>query len=572
MKKIITLLITILVFMVTNAQDVKFEWAKQMGGTDYGLGYSIITDATGNIYTTGLFSGTTDFDPSENSFNLTSVGNSDIFISKMDSSGNLLWAKQIGGLDYEYAIFIDRDKNENLYITGNFRGNVDFNPGLGVNNLTAIGASDSFVVKLDNSGNFLWAKQFGGTGNYITGHSLDLDSQGNVYITGDFTGTVDFDPSTGIHNLTSAGSNDIYIAKLNSIGNLVWAKRIGSYSGDEGVDIKVDTSGDYLYVTGAFRGTVDFNPDSAIFNLASSGSRDIYILKLASSGSFVWAKKIGDTGADRGHEIALDNSNNHIYITGEFSGNPDFDPGTGSFNLSSAGGQDCFVEKLDMSGNFVWARAMGGPAGEEPGNSIKLDSSGNVIVTGWFWGTSDFDPSIGNYYLTSQGSSDVFIVKLNPEGTFVWAKHFGGADEEVYVSSWSSALDTSDNIFTTGGFEGGEVDFDPGANTYNLSPLGNGDIFIHKMSADNLGINENNPGNNFKIYPNPTSGPLVLELKGNVAHYSISLINQLGQIIPTDIIRKSNRFELNFNGKSGLYFLKITNTKGLTKYLKVLKK
>lgn len=570
MKKTIIILVSLSFIITTNAQDVIFDWAEQIGGTGYNTGYSITTDDIGNIYATGFFSGIADFDPGPETHNLTSYGGSDIFISKNDAFGNFVWAKQLGGTDYEGGICVVLDNSGNIYITGNFSGTVDFDPGTNTYNLSAIGTSDCFVTKLDPSGNFVWAKQFGGTGSYVTGSSLAIDSSGYVYSIGEYSNTVDFDPGIGVQNLISFGGNDIFISKLDSSGNFIWAKGIGGSATDRGVDLKVDDSGSDIYCTGEFRGTVDFNPGNGIYNLTSSGSRDIFILNLSSSGEFDWANKIGDSGADRGHDIAIDNTNNFIYLTGEYSGSPDFDPGTGSYVLTSAGGQDCFVTKFDDLGNFVWARSMGGTAEEEPGNSIQLDSNGDIIVTGWFWGTSDFDPGVNTFYLNSQGQSDVFIAKLNSDGEFSWAKNLGGVGE-VYVSSWSSTLDSSDNIYTTGIFEGGTVDFDSGAGTFNLTPFGAGDIFLQKLSNENLGIDENNFGKNFKIYPNPTSGQITIDFGKTYSNLAVIIYNQLAQIVQKRTFMNSDRLDINIAGSNGIYYVEIKEYNGSSFNFKILK-
>ena len=559
MKNTITLLLSILVVMATNAQEVVFDWAKQIGGSEYNLSYSITTDATGNIYSTGSFSGTADFDPGIGTYDLTSFGGSDIFIAKMDSNGNLVWAKQLGGSDYEGGLHIVLDNSENIYLTGSFRGTIDFDPGINSYNLTSSGTSDGFVSKLDASGNFVWAKQFGGTGSNVIGSSLAVDSSGNVYSTGDFSGTVDFDPGIGVQNLTSFGSNDIFISKLDSFGNFVWAKRIGGIDTDRGTDIKVADSGSNIYYTGEFRGTVDFDPNGGVFNLTSSGSRDIYISELDTSGNLVWAKKIGSSGADRGHSAAIDNANNYLYITGEYSGTTDFNPSNGVYNLTAVGGQDCFITKFDMSGNFVWARSMGGPAPEEPGNSIQLDSNGDVIVSGWFWGTSDFDPGINTFNLTAFGQSDVFIAKLDSEGDFLWAKNLGGAGE-VYVSSWSSALDSSDNIYTTGNFEGGTVDFDQGTSTFDLTPYGESDIFIHKMRSEPLDIEDELLAQATTFYPNPVSN--ILTIDSEIPLTKVEIYSILGKKV-MEINSDFKSIPTN-NLSNGIYFFRIHSENGLT--------
>ena len=563
MKKSLIPLVTILVVMTANAQDVVLDWAKQIGGTDADLSYAITVDATGNIYTTGYFAGTVDFDPGVGVFNLTAIGNGDIFISKLDTSGNFIWAKQLGGSNFEFGLSITLDKVGNIYTTGYFSGTVDFDPGASSYNLTSLGGGEAFISKLDTSGNFVWAKQFSGVGDSL-GTSLSLDNLGNVYATGYFDQTVDFDPNEGIFDITSLGSLDIYILKLDSSGNFAWAKKIGGADMDEGVDIKADNSGSNIYITGAFRGTVDFDPNGGVFNLVSSGGRDIYISKLDASGNFVWAKKIGGSDADRGHSIALDNSNNYVYVAGEYSGTTDFDPGTGTLNLTSAGGQDSFVTKLDVLGNFVWARGMGGAHPEEPANCIQLDSAGDVIVTGWFSVTSDFNPGIEIYNLSSAGMNDAYIAKLDTAGNFVWAKRLGGTS---YDDAWSLAIDSSDNIYTTGSFSE-TADFDSGTGTFNLTSAGgDSDAFIHKMRPENLGVSDIKFGEHYKIYPNPTSG--ILYINGEVNNLrQIEIFSITGQKV-LDV--KNNFSEINIEAlESTIYFMKLS-TEEVTATFKIIK-
>jgi gliding motility-associated-like protein len=462
---------------LTNAfaQEVPvFEWAKAMGGTNFGESRSIAIDASGNVLTTGYFEGTVDFDPGAGAFNLTS-GSGDIFISKLDASGNFVWAKQLGGTGFDVSYSIATDASGNVLTTGYFEGTGDFDPGAGTFNLNSAGFVDIFISKLDASGNFVWAKQLGGgTGNDIS-YSIATDASGNVLTTGYFTGTGDFDPGAGTFNLTSPGNRDIFISKLDASGNFVWAKRLGGTGNDDGYSIAIDASGNVL-TTGEFFGTSDFDPGTGTFNLTSAGSWDIFISKLDASGNFVWAKKLGGTSTDFGNSIAIDASGN-VFTTGNFQVSGDFDPGAGTFNLTSAGSYDIFISKLDASGNFGWAKQLGGTS-TDFGNSIAIDASGNVFTTGDFIGTGDFDPGPATFSLTSAGDADGFISKLDASGNFVWAIQSGGTGTD---RGYSIAIDALGNVLTTGYFEE-TVDFDPGACSYNLVSAGSNDSFIQKLS------------------------------------------------------------------------------------------
>jgi len=459
-----------------------FVWARAMGGTGTDEGFAIAVDSAGNVYTTGTFWDTADFDPGTGTYNLTGTGGYTIFVSKLDSSGDFIWAKSMGGpmtdWNYDFGQGIAVDSAGNVYTAGHFSGTADFDPGPGTYNLTSADhLDDIFASKLDSSGNFVWAKSMGGTG-WDVGADIALDSSGNVYTTGYFTGTVDFDPGTGTYNLTSAGGVDIFVSKLDSDGNFVWAGAMGGTDSYDqgpsviGQSIALDSAGN-VYTAGHFSGTVDFDPGAGTYNLTSLGEEDIFVSKLDSDGNFVWAKRMGGTQGDGGGGIALDSAGN-VHTTGSFRGTVDFDPGPGTYSLSGGG---CFVLKLDSGGNFVWARAMG-----VQGNGIAVDSAGNVYTTGGFQGTVDFDPGPGTYYLTSDGRHDtaIFVSKLDSSGDFVWAGAMGGTGPDWGLGI---AVDSAGYVHTTGRFFRRTTDFDPGPGTYNLSSAGDRDIFVSKLDG-----------------------------------------------------------------------------------------
>lgn len=450
-----------------------FGWARQSGGTLNDQGISVSVDAFGNVYTVGNFNGTADFDPGNETFSLTSMGYTDIFISKLDALGNFLWAKQIGGTDYDIVHCIDVDVSGNIFATGYFKGTADFDPGTGSYNLTThTSYSDVFILKLNANGNLIWAKQLGGTTEYEDGRAITVDASGNVYSIGEFKGTGDFDPGPSTYNLTSFSynQNDIFISKLDPSGNFLWAKQLGGINSDFGYSISIDASGN-VYTTGGFYGTADFDPGPGTFNLTSIGYADIFISKLDPSGNFLWAKHVMGTQDNFGYSICVDASGN-IYIAGNFNETTDFDPGTGTHYLTAGYYPDGFILKLDASGNFLWAKQLGGTYKENIA-SMTIDVSGNVYTTGYFFGS-------GIPGLASVGDSDVFICKLNTDGSFLWAKQIGGISSDA---GYDISVDALGNVYTTGQFAR-TADFDPGTGIYNLTSDGGSDIFIHKMNQD----------------------------------------------------------------------------------------
>jgi len=450
-----------------------FEWAVSLGGSNTEDGRSIVTDDLGNVYSTGFFVGIGDFDPGVGTFNLTSNGSHDIYVSKLDPSGNLLWAKNMGGSNSDRGYGIAIDGSGNIYTTGSFSGTADFDPGIGISNLTSAGNTDVFVSKLDGSGNFVWAKRLGGSDTYA-GYSISIEASGNILTTGLFSGTGDFDPSAGTYNLTSNGSRDVFVSKLDDLGDFVWAKNLGGSGADDGFSVTTDLSGN-VYTTGAFSGTADFDPGAGTSNLMASGT-DAFISKLDANGDLVWARNLGGSNAESGFSIVVDGSGN-VYSSGIYNGLADFDPGIGTYNLTSNGSADLYISKLDVSGNFVWAKSIGG-LGNEQGRSIFLDQAGNVYTTGFYSGTVDFDPGAGTSFLTTAGNYDVFVSKLDDLGNFIWAQSFGGPNFDV---AYGLTVDYLGNVYSTGHFFG-TADFNPDGGSFELTAAGSDDAFIHKLS------------------------------------------------------------------------------------------
>jgi len=479
MNQILTCL---LIVINSNAFAQNFQWAKAIGASGYDAGYSIAAGASGNVYTTGYFAGTVDFDPGPGTYLLPSdsMGNTGIFVVKLDATGNFIWAKAMGGSGPDGSYSLALDAAENVYITGFFSGTGDFDPGPNTHYLTSVGSSDIFVCKLDSSGAFAWAVQMGGTLDGDVGNNITTDDSGNVLVTGFFTNSGDFDPGVGIYNLTSAGYEDIFVCKLDPSGNLSWAKRFGGTEYDYGISIAADADGN-VYSTGSFEEVVDFDPGTGTYNLTAPQFVDnTYISKLSPSGDFVWAKQLAGSGSGGQDIIILDRG--ILYTTGWYWGTTDFDPGNGTVSLTSTGPiGDLYVLKLDTAGNFDWVQPFGG-TGIQDSYSIAADASANLFIGGFFHDSMDCDPGPGTFMLNSfsSGHYDIFIMALNSSGNFLSALQMGGIDDDL---ANGLALDTGGNVYATGNFKG-TCDFDPGAGNYFLTSGIDEDIFIVKL--DNM--------------------------------------------------------------------------------------
>ncbi|MBP7810297.1 MAG: SBBP repeat-containing protein [Bacteroidia bacterium] len=415
-----------------------FIWAKKMGGTQDDMVFEMAIDATGNVYTTGSFNVSADFDPGVGSFSLTSSGSRDVFISKLDAAGNFVWAKQIGAIADDLGYNIAVDGSGNVYTCGYFIGAVDFDPGAASFSLTAIGSNDIFISKLDAAGNFVWAKNMGSTvGDVAT--CLTLDASGNIYTSGYFQGTADFDPGVGTYTLVATAMQDVFVSKLDAAGNFVWARKMGGGGADVANDIAVDASGNVL-TSGYFQNAVDFDPGAGTFTIAVAGADDAFISKLDASGNFVWAKSLGGSGYEGCYGITT-NVTGDIYTTGYFQGSADFDPSAGSFSLTAVtgpGSNDIFVSKLDASGNFVWAKGLGGGS-NDISYDIECDATGDIYIPGGFATTADFDPNAGVFNLITSGLVDGYVVKLGALGTSINETN-GNITAVVYPNPTNSTL------------------------------------------------------------------------------------------------------------------------------------
>lgn len=594
-------------FTSVGAQDVfvikvdvagNFVWARQIGGAGNDQGYAITTDTGGNIYAAGYFSGTVDFDPGTGTSNMTAVNGADVFICKLDPSGNFIWAKQMGGPGFDQPVSVIVDTPGNIYTAGYFQSTADFDPGAGVSPLVSGGGFDAFISKLDASGNFVWAKRLGGNG-YDFCNGMAVDAAGNVYTTGIFQNTADFDPGTGTANLIGMGGYDAFICKLNASGDYVWAKQAGNINNDYGTGVGVDAAGN-VYATGHFETTVDFDPGAGTVNLTSNGAADIYVLKLDAAGNYVWVRQIGGPDADYGNALMMDAVGNPCFL-GYFNNTVDFDPGTGTSTLSSAGADDIYAAKLSGAGNYMWAKKLGGP-GNDYGFCLSTDRSGNVYTGGMFNGVADFDPGAGTSTLNSDNGGHAFFQKMicydtsstiltqtacdsfvlngityKTSGQHVQRRpNAAGCDSiirlnltltpvNVVISYTQPTLSTNGTYTTYQWFRNGTLISGATSSTYTATQNGAYTVAVTNASGckdtsdvynvtDASGIDDPRTGLTL-IYPNPSSGKVFVESPIAV---DIALCGIDGKII----LRAEKARELDIRSVApGVYFLRISDSR-----------
>ncbi len=304
---------------VLEPQGQIIGWARTWGESGNDRGRGVATDDSGNVYVTGYFEGTVDFDPEGGDPHISN-GGFDAFLSKFDSSGNFEWARTWGGSEREIGRGVAADGSGSVYVTGYFYYTADFDPG-GGDPHTSNGESDVFLSKFDTSGNFEWARTWGGS-DRNDGFGVAADGSGNIYVTGEFKGEADFDPYGGDPH-TSNGYMDVFLSKFDSSGNFEWARTWGGSGTEYGNGIAADDSGS-VYITGQFESSVDFDP-SGIDHHTSNGYYDSFLSKFNSSGNFEWAWTWGGSNPDHGYGVATDGSG-YVYTTGCFCLTVDFAP------------------------------------------------------------------------------------------------------------------------------------------------------------------------------------------------------------------------------------------------------
>ncbi|MEO8146831.1 MAG: T9SS type A sorting domain-containing protein [Bacteroidia bacterium] len=530
---LIILLSVFFVYENINAQAPGWLWANGAGGSDYDYGTGISSDASGNVLVTGYFHspsitfGTT---------NLTNAGDDDLFVVKYDASGNVIWAKSAGGADNDDGSGISTDASGNVLATGYFYSDsITF----GMTTLSNSGSSDIFIAKYDTTGNGLWAKSIGGNNqDYSSG--ISTDASGNVMVIGYFRSTsITF--GTTILTNTNVGSSDIFIAKYDASGNVLWAKSAGGANYDYSYGISTDVSGNVL-ITGGFES------DSMTFGtitLTNAGAKNIFVVKYDPLGNVLWAKSIEGSDIDDGVGISTD-VNGNVLVTGDFY-SPSITCGT--IALANEGNSDVFIAKYDTSGNVLWAKSAGG-TGYDYGAGISTDANGNVLVTGFF-----DSPSItfGTTTLTNGGNNgtpDIFILKFNAMGNTLWAKSVGGTSNDY---DYGISTDVNGNILLTGGFFSPSITF----GTTTLTNAGVRDFFVAKL--DNItGIADaSTPLSMTSVFPNPSTGQISITSSKIID--DVTITNPLGQVVYQAKLKDKKLF-LQIKD-DGIYFVTLTSDK-----------
>lgn len=468
--------------MTSSAQDVYWDCLKKAGGTERDEAYSIVTDTENNMIVTGFFTGTAEFDEGE----LNSNGGADIFIAKYDDNIDLLWLKSVGGPGEDKGHAVTTDEFNNIYVTGFFadtayfedtslisgsgidmfiskfdsdgdliwalnaasdsgscgNGIVNYNNELyvtgfffgtiniGDTTLTSFGDADIYIAKYDITGNFYWARQAGGV-NLDVGNDITVDNNGKVFVTGNYREYALFGDSI----IPANEICNIFAVCYDNQGNMLWLKYAGGNGSDRGYSICTDESGN-VYITGY----ICFLNDTAYFDtteIITNGGRDIFLVKYDNNGNMQWVTQTGSKEHDIARSVIADNENN-IFLTGCFNDTIYFD----DTNIVSAGYNDILVAAYDTDGNVkLIIRAGGGLS--DSGESITKDTNNKLRITGFFRETA----FAGNDSIVSSGNADIVMLCLI-DTNIISVKP--AAFTDVYIKVYPNPADRMFNLEISG--------------------------------------------------------------------------------------------------------------------------
>lgn len=532
MKTKQNLLLLIGMFISTSVFSQDYSWAKPIRGTHITETYDMYTSPSGNIYITGYFNDTSDFDPSSGQHVLITPGTNTVFVAKYDSLGALVWANALTGTGNSVGQGIVQNQNGDLIVTGYFDGTIDFDPSpTGVLNLTSAGGSDMFLACFSSLGNLKWCHSFGGNGMFgDEAYAVCTDNAGKIYFTGCFQGNVDFDPSPS-NTILSTTSNfydlDMVVGCFDSLGNFNWAIQATGPMGDVGRSIHVH--GNQLLVGGQHSGPADFDPGAGNTNAGSAGNDHAFLASYTLTGNYNWVHSFGGAfGGDAVNSIAT-NAAGEIYICGRFYSTADFDPGPGTFNLSVNNSTNYgFLAKYTNTGGLVWALPVFlNNAVLNECTDLTVTPHGDVWVTGYNQYNLIFNTFVANYSTNGFYQWDFTLNGGDNTGSAIGLD----ADTNVYVSGACYA-DLQTGLVT--------VDFDPSAGTAYLSNNGMSAslVYMAKYNSPTINSIKEIELETLGVFPNPTEGIFFIRLEEET---EIEIYNTVGAQVWNETIKRGEQ-------------------------------
>ena len=514
---------SLIIILLCNASSIihgqNWQWAEQFGTTQSETVDAMQTDIAGNIFLSGKFKDSFAWDATI----LQSIGKEDVYLTKLDVNGNVLWAKQGGSEASDESIDIVLDDASNVYCTGHYWFDADFDA---LHLQSSPGSRAIYLIKYDAEGNLLWGKSINGN-MAKSASSLAIDSDGNVYLSGSFKGEL----FVGNTNLVASNQGDIFLAKFESTGELDWATQLKATVSIKSVTITVDKNDDLL-LAGQFIGQINFNGDS-FTNI--TGDNDVFILKYNTMGAPIWARHAGGVHEDDCSRICTDEFAN-IYLTGTFIGVMELSPET---QIQTQGfNNNFYLLKYNKDGEVLWARSLGGI--EADGAEDMIVNESLVVIAGYYIGEMSID---GIHVSGDEDLGDGFIIAFDLEGT---ARNIQTISSDGFVIPNNLNFTPEGEILSSGVFEQ-TAHF----GNQSLSALGLFDIYLARIADNFTGIKTSNPWrHNLSSYPNPTTDKVYF--LGDIKSYTYEIYDNKGALL------KKGKNEISLKSFSkGIYFIRL---------------
>jgi gliding motility-associated-like protein len=469
------------VFSFLHAQTPPWQWAKQAHTPGKEQVWDVAADPTsGNIYVGGSWD--TNLSGTYGLGFLLPSGGLDALIAKYDASGALVWANKIGGVQDDEIKSVCVDPSGNIYVAGYFNGTVDFDPGLGIANLTATAGQDGFFAKYSSAGAYLWAVKIGGAGADAALHCY-ADANG-AYVTGYYNTAATFSSTTLATATTAAtqGGNNMFGAKYNAAGVVQWAISAGSSGDDQGLGVTADNNA--VYFAGLYTDALSAYDHTGALAMSlatpNPGNDAGFIMALTQSGTFSWITNAAGNDVTDINGLAQDAGN--LYIAGGFGGTANFPSGVPLFTLTSSGKPDIFLAKIAKStGTYQWVKTEPGANGQiQVAYAVCTDASGSVYLTGSFNKTLDFSGD-GGPLLSASNKADIFVASFSNAGVYQWVNQAGEKGDDI---PYGVSSDNAGSIYTAGTYAQNAVF---GSST--LTKDGGTNLFVAKIGCSTLSNN-----------------------------------------------------------------------------------
>ena len=552
---------------ISYSQIPSWEWSKTLGGQKDDNAKSLACDSKGDVVMVGDFLSDSIITGSLKLRNIHPTGGvinqyklSDIFVSKYDSAGNVVWAKNFGSDSSDYAYSVAIDNADNIIVVGKFYGNTFRIGDISISKTIGQYTPDAFIFKLDPNGNVMWAKSIGGI-SLEEGKAVTTDEQNNIYMAGQFWGA---NTNLGADIFSSKGADDIFITKYAGNGMAIWTKTFGSSTNESVVDICSDKSG-HIYFTGEYRSANLTIGTLLPPNVDSSPTTEVYVSKMDVNGNIVWTKTANCSGGDYVKSLAVDKQKN-VLITGRFAeyylniGNNIF-PGDHITNPNCTNGAGLFLIKFDSIGTFKWFQTIS-IAYSEAGLAVKTDKDDNIFLAAFGKGDTLVIDTIMVYAIPN---SATLLLKYNPDGHIIWQKTFGVGDHLGYLDI-ETDIDISNqgNLYLSSSFMKPTYSMDKVlcTNTNNFLSY---EPFIAKLGNVNqsMGNNELDADHTLNIYPNPFTNSISIDYHSSKKEYStISIFDVNGKKVyensKVETLKGKNTISLNnMDINNGLYFISL---------------